>query len=237
MMINKCWAVVPAAGIGKRMASELPKQYLMLSGKTVLEHTLQRLLQHPQVQGVIVALHPNDQNWDEIKWDSNKPLLTVIGGRERADSVNAALNSLKQKVDLDTWVLVHDAARPCVRREAISRLIDRVLASKGIGGLLGTPVRDTMKRCDESEHILSTVDREHLWHAHTPQLFRLGELQQALQNALDQELAITDEASAMEYAGHKPLMVDGGADNIKITQPDDLKLAEFFLSHLELSQS
>ena len=230
-----CWAVVPAAGIGKRMGSELPKQYLVLAGKTVLEHTIQGLQQHPRIEGVIVALHPDDQYWQKLQWRSKKPLLTVSGGEQRADSVLNALDALKQQLDPDTWVMVHDAARPCVRAEAISRLFDRVLESNAVGGLLGTPVRDTMKRSDKQARILATVDRQYLWHAHTPQMFKLGGLQQALRAALANGSAITDEASAMELAGQSPLMVDGGADNIKITQPDDLRLAEFFLEQERLN--
>lgn len=236
MTNNQCWAVVPAAGIGKRMGSEKPKQYLVLAGKTVIEHAVQCLLQHPLIQGVIVALHPDDKAWQQIRWDSAKPLLTVTGGRERADSVVNALNVLAKTLAADTWILVHDAARPCVRSEAITRLIQEVVSSGGVGGILGTPVRDTMKRSNETRQIVTTVAREHLWQAQTPQMFRLAALQAALQSATNQGLSITDEASAMELAGFTPLLVEGGVDNLKITQTDDLMLASFYLSQLSLSK-
>lgn len=223
------WAVVPAAGIGKRMGSEVPKQYLQLDGRAVIDHTIERLLFHPAIDGVYVALSDADSRWQATEFAGHPDLVTLPGGVERCHSVLNALDGLAARASVDDWVLVHDAARPCVRRDDIERLIDRV-RSHPVGGLLGMPVRDTMKRTDAADLIEETVERSRLWHAFTPQMFRLGTLRNALRHALQDGFLVTDEASAIERIGHRPLMVEGHADNLKITRPDDLPLASYYLA-------
>lgn len=224
------WAVVPAAGIGKRMGSDIPKQYLKLHGKTIIEHTLQRLSQIDAIEGIVVAIAKDDPWWPDLQLDITKPLNVVNGGAERCHTVQNGLYALKGKCTPDDWVLVHDAARPCVRVEDIDSMIQQ-LSKHEVGGLLGMPVRDTMKRTDDSSRVQKTVDREQLWHALTPQMFRYELLSKSLSQALNDQFLVTDEASAVEHAGYQPLMVEGHADNIKITRPEDLALADFYLQH------
>lgn len=216
------------------MASEIPKQYLPLHGRRVIEHSLDRLLSHPRVEAVYVALSPNDDWWVSTMHANASRVIRVDGGAERCHSVLNALDLLCQHADPQDWVLVHDAARPCLRREDLERLID-CLEQDPVGGLLGVPVHDTMKRVDEkSGRVAATLPRDRLWHAYTPQMFRLGALRAALQDALKQGLLVTDDASAMELAGYPPKMVQGHSDNIKITRPADLALAEFYLARQAL---
>lgn len=230
------WAIVPAAGVGRRMGGTVPKQYLELTGRCVIDHTIERMLSHPAVDGLYVALGEEDGWWGDTEFSAHPALVRVAGGSERCHSVFNALESLATRADKNDWVLVHDAARPCVRRSDIDRLID-LAGAAGVGGLLGLPVRDTMKRTDTDDHVLGTVERNHLWHAFTPQMFRLGVLRDALRGALDAGVLVTDEASAIEWAGHRPVMVEGHADNLKITRPEDLRLAAYYLEQqaLELS--
>lgn len=220
-----CWAVIPAAGIGSRMQTERPKQYLPLVGKTVIEHSIDALLRHPNIEGVMVALNPQDDIWDTLSFDSDKPIVTVAGGEERVDSVLNALIDLQSRIANEQWVLVHDAARPCLTTQDIDHLIRSVSEARACGGLLAMPVRDTMKRADQLSQVVKTVSRAGLWHAQTPQMFRLGELRAAIDAALKQGVAITDESSAMENQGAHPLLVECAAHNLKITHPEDLYLA------------
>lgn len=218
--------VIPAAGVGKRMKADKPKQYLPLCGATVLEQTLHRLKQVPALQQFYLALSPNDPYFPALPLATDPQIQRLDGGAERAHSV---LNALLQiDADVFPWVLVHDAARPVVRVSDIELLIASCL-QKAQGGILATPVRDTMKR--GSDRVQHTVDRADLWHAYTPQLFPTALLREALQQALLEGVAITDEASAMEWAGWPVLLVQGHADNIKITQAEDLALAAFYLEH------
>jgi 2-C-methyl-D-erythritol 4-phosphate cytidylyltransferase len=221
--------VIPAAGVGRRMGTEIPKQYLPLAGRTVIEHTVERLLLHPGIDGLYIALAEQDAWWEDTEYAGHPDLVRVPGGTERVHSVLNALRALEGRAAPDDWVLVHDAARPCVRREDISRLIERVEQGGGIGGLLGRPVHDTMKRTDSQGRIDETVARERLWHAFTPQMFRLRLLREAIEGALAAGVTVTDEASAVEWAGHAPLMIEGHPGNIKITRPGDLELAAFYL--------
>ena len=227
-MSERFWAVVPAAGAGKRMGSEIPKQYLAVHGRRVIEHSLSRLLQEPRIAAVYVALSAQDEWWPETAYAADPRIIRAPGGDERCHSVLNALELLSEAADEAEWVLVHDAARPCLRNEDLNRLID-TLQDDPVGGLLGVPVHDTMKQVDESERVLTTIPRERLWHAFTPQMFRLGLLRNALADALRQHRLVTDEASAVELQGLRPRMVQGHADNIKITRPVDLPLAEFYL--------
>ena len=232
-MTFRFWALIPAAGIGRRMGSDIPKQYLPLGGRTVLEHTLDALAWHPDISGLVLVLGSDDPRAATLpERVQGKPLLLATGGAQRSDSVSSGLERLAGQADEQDWVLVHDAARPCLRREDLDRLIEAV-RDHPVGGLLGVPVRDTMKRADSGGAVHKTVDREGLWHALTPQMFRLGALREALRTARARGLPVTDDASAMELAGHAPLLVEGHGDNLKITRPEDLALAEFHLRQQE----
>jgi 2-C-methyl-D-erythritol 4-phosphate cytidylyltransferase len=224
----RLWCVVPAAGRGTRFGSAIPKQYLPLAGKPLLLHTLERLAGHPRVAGLMVALAPGDTHWPQLTQIAGKPVRIADGGEERADSVLAGLRALAHEVRAEDFVLVHDAARPCVRGEDISALIERGIANGG--ALLAAPLRDTLKRADETGRSLVTEPRESRWRALTPQLFRYGELVAALQSARGAGVAVTDEAMAMERLGHCPLLVEGAETNIKVTTPADFALAEFLLN-------
>lgn len=219
------WAVVPAAGVGARMGAGMPKQYLKLADKTILEQTLTRLLSLPDLEKIVVAVSPFDEHWPYLDIANHPNIIAVDGGQERADSVLQAMRALSQLADKDDWVLVHDAARPCVCIDQVDSLIE-ILDDHLVGGLLGVPVVDTIKRISREYGVEATVDRKVLWRAQTPQVFRFGLLFDALKTALDQGLEITDESSAVELAGYFPRMVEGSSDNIKITRPEDLPLAE-----------
>lgn len=234
-MKRSIWAVLPAAGSGKRMASAIPKQYLQLLGRSVLEHSLRAVLSHPDVEGAVVALSAGDAFWPDWTSLEGKPVLRAEGGAERADSVCAALHVLRAREGgTDAWALVHDAARPCLRREDLDRLIQCCLQA-GEGGLLAAPVRDTLKCIDAADgsdppRALGTVPRSGLWRALTPQLFPAEALLNALDDAIACGVAVTDEAMAMERVGRQPLLIEGAEDNLKITTPADLALAEFLLA-------
>lgn len=220
-------AVVPAAGVGSRMKADRPKQYLKIHGKTNLEHTVEKLLSHPQVAQIVVAISDDDPYYPELALNQNPQVIRVSGGSERADSVLSALNYIAEQ-QLSDWVMVHDAARPCVQLSDIDKLISGAM-SHDVGAILAAPVRDTMKRGAQGQ-IEHTVERADLWHALTPQMFRAKPLWKALSDALQQGTSITDEASAFEWKGLSPALVAGRSDNFKITQPEDLALAEFYLS-------
>lgn len=227
MKSPRCWAVIPAAGKGARMGAPLPKQYLKLGDRAILVHTLERFLDHPLISGVTVAIAADDELWPALA-ASLPQVHQVEGGAERCHSVLNALASLRTTLADDDWVLVHDAARPCVHADDISRLIT-TLKDADCGGILGTAVRDTLKRCAADGAIEETVDRARVWHALTPQMFRYGWLHRALSEALASGALVTDEAQAIELAGGVARLVEGRADNIKITRPEDLALAECFL--------
>ena len=228
-MPRSVWAVVPAAGRGTRFGGDVPKQYLEVAGRSVLEHTLRALLSHPDVTGAMVALAPDDSRWPGWASLCDKPVLRCDGGGERADSVLAALHALPAQVPGDALVLVHDAARPNLAAADLDRLIDAATKSPD-GAILAAPVRDTLKRADEAGRIDATVPRESLWRALTPQAFRRDALVSALASAHAAGVAITDEAMAIERAGGRPVLVEGREDNLKVTTPADLRLAEFLLS-------
>ncbi len=214
------------------MGGELPKQYLPLAGLPVLAHTLIRLGTFPGLRGIVVGLSPEDKRWPQLEAQVSHipvPLYRCEGGAERADTVLNALRHLQTQARAGERVLVHDAARPCVRHEDIARLIEAVGDSED-GGILALPVSDTVKRCDADDRVTETVDRKPLWRALTPQLFPISELLQALEQAREQGVDVTDEAMAMERLGRRPRCVIGQGDNIKITYAEDLILAEFFLA-------
>ena len=224
----RCWAVLPAAGIGARMGAELPKQYLEVAGATMLEHSLSALLACEQLSTVVVALHPQDTRASRLALLADPRVQRVSGGEQRSDSVLAALEALLARTDPEDWVLVHDAARPCLQLAEISGLIERVLAT-GTGGILAQPIVDTVKLAGEDALVAATLDRNTLWCAQTPQMFRLGELHDALVAAKRQGLPVTDEASAMELAGLPVQLVPGTSRNLKVTLPADLRLAAWYL--------
>ena len=226
---TRIWCVVPAAGVGKRFGSAMPKQYLQLNGKTVVENTLERLLSLSEISQVVVAISAEDNHFKSLKIARDSRIKTVIGGAERCHSV---LNGLRYVTELGSdqdWVLVHDVARPCVRADDVRKLIRQVEQFDAVGGILANQVRDTMKRGNRINQIEATVDRSQLWHALTPQLFRLGDLRRAIESALDEGLLVTDESAAMERLGHHPLLVEGMHDKIKITHPLDLALTELYI--------
>jgi len=233
MKDTKYWVVVPAAGAGRRMGEEIPKQYLELSGQAVLLHTLKRLASCPGIAGVFLGVTAGDPYWQKMSFDASWLKQVCDGGAERADTVSLVLESMAGMVDENDWVLVHDAARPCITHEDILQLIK--LASEQGGGLLGRPLSDTVKLAGSDARVRKTIPRDGLWRAQTPQMFRYGELRLALLNAKEKGMVITDEASAMEFSGYQPLMVQGRSDNIKITVPGDLELAQVYITAQELA--
>lgn len=226
----RCFAVVPAAGVGKRMGAVIPKQYLPLAGRSVLEHTLERLLAESRIERIVVALGPEDGWWPTLVLSDPARIVRVDGGAERADSVLNGLHALAGIAADDDWALVHDAARPCLTAADLQRLFAE-LADDPVGGLLAVPVRDTMKRAGTDGCVEHTVERDRLWHALTPQMFRYARLRAALAGAAAAGAVVTDEASAIERVGLRPRLVEGSAGNLKITRPEDLALAAFFLAH------
>jgi len=224
----KYWIIIPAAGVGKRMGADRPKQYLPLLGKSVIEQTIDCFITHSRVERIVVALSRDDGYWPELDISRSPRIVRAEGGTERCHSVLNALDALQEKAGENDWVLVHDAARPCLTRGDLDKLIDE-LSSDEVGGILAVPVRDTMKRGDGKGHIDHTEDRNDLWHALTPQMFRFALLSDALRKSLADGFVVTDEASAIEHVGLKPRLVEGRADNIKVTRPEDLALAGYFL--------
>ncbi|GAB1669158.1 2-C-methyl-D-erythritol 4-phosphate cytidylyltransferase [Mannheimia haemolytica] len=206
------------------MQAEKPKQYLQLKGKTILEHTVSIFLEHPHVEKVIVAVARKDSFYSTLELLKSPKIQLVFGGETRADSV---LNALQEINTENAWALVHDAARPCLKRSDLDKLLQ---INDPQGGILAIPAVDTMKRTNGTK-IAHTEDRSTLWHALTPQFFPAQALKQALSSAFANKLQVTDEASAMELAGYQPQLVSGRSDNIKITRPEDLALAEFYLTH------
>ncbi|MFZ2724984.1 MAG: 2-C-methyl-D-erythritol 4-phosphate cytidylyltransferase [Methylococcaceae bacterium] len=225
-MTQQFWAIVPAAGVGKRMNADRPKQYLALAGHTVIEHTLTRLLQARVFTKIVVAISNEDPYWFDLPLAKHDNIIRAEGGKERADSVLSALQSIRQLAADEDWVLVHDAARPCITTGDIHHLIN-TLKDDAVGGILALPSADTLKRV-EGVDILETVNRNQIWRALTPQMFPYGLLRRALEANAGNAL-ITDEASALELQGLKPKIVEGRPDNLKITRPEDLALAQFYL--------
>lgn len=222
---SKRWVIVPAAGSSRRMAaSGQPKQYLQLAGRSVIEWALAPFLERSDCERIVVVLAEQDRHWSELPLARHPRISTAIGGTERVDSVRAGLRALVALANDDDWVLVHDAARPCLRATDLGRLIDE-LADDGVGGLLAAPVVDTLKRSDANDRVQATVSRESLWRALTPQMFRYGVLDRALGAVSDSGAAPTDEAQAVEALGLQPRLVRGDPDNIKITLPEDIERA------------
>ena len=216
------------------MGSTIPKQYLTIDGTPLLLHALRRLSAVREIQKIIVVIHPEDSRWAEleksIKEEFGNRIITVMGGGERYQSVLNGLTALTEFAGKDDWVLVHDAVRPCVRTSDIENLIQKA-SLHSIGGLLGSPVDNTLKRVDKELTVIETVDRESYWNALTPQMFRFALLKESIQTVVVSGEQVTDEAAAMEVAGFKPIMIAGHKDNIKITVEADLVLASQILKN------
>jgi 2-C-methyl-D-erythritol 4-phosphate cytidylyltransferase len=227
------WAVVPAAGAGRRMASQIPKQYLSVHGRSVLEWALLPFLGDRRCRGVVVVIAADDEHWHRLFLHHTK-LHVVPGGAERADSVLAGLNALVAETEVaareQDWVLVHDAARPCLHPAHLDALLVAARDDEPVGAMLATPMADTLKQSDVEQRVAHTVPRAGLWRALTPQMFRLGVLRIALQHALASGNGVTDESAAMEAMGLHARLIAGRSDNLKITVPEDLVLAESVLA-------
>lgn len=221
------WVIIPAAGVGSRMGADIPKQYLRLAGRSVLEHSLSIFISRSDISGIVVSLAADDPYWPTLSFEGKGSLDQVVGGIDRSISVRNALRFISTKAESNDWVLVHDAARPCLRKFDLDNLL-QTLEKDPIGGILAVPVRDTLKSVTGGI-INRTVDRDGLWLAQTPQMFRLGALSDALDRAQSMGHPVTDEASAMEFVGQNPRIVAGHSDNLKITHPEDLALAEKLL--------
>jgi 2-C-methyl-D-erythritol 4-phosphate cytidylyltransferase len=219
-------ALIPAAGIGSRMMADRAKQYLQLGEQYILSHTLAVFCQHPLISQVIVALHPEDRIFQTLPLAQHPKVHLVTGGNERVDSVLAGLQYINQTAN--QHVLVHDAARPCLQADDISRLIT-AYEKQQTPVIFAKPASDTIKYSDTSNIVTETLDRQYIWQAQTPQVSPVSLLHSAIEQSLAQGLTITDEASALEAQGHKVGLVVGPAYNIKVTHPEDLALAEFYL--------
>jgi len=220
------YAIVPAAGSGSRFGSEKPKQYLDLLGRPLIYHTLAALTACPDIERVWVVLAPDDPWWPQYDWSGLGAKLETVrcGGATRAESVTNGLQAAAMVAADDDWILVHDAARPCLSAAMLDSLIAE-LADDPVGGILAVPVADTLKRADADQRVAATEPRDGLWQAQTPQMFRYGQLQKSLKN----EISVTDEAGAIEAAGLKPKLVRGDSTNLKVTWPADLALAAMIL--------
>ena len=226
----KCWGIVPAAGAGARMNGGVPKQYLPLAGASVLDRSLAALLGHPAMQGVVVALSAKDDRWSGSAFAGDARVLQCVGGHSRAESVRNALAALDGLAADDDWVAVHDAVRPCLRVADLARLLCEVGGEDAgaAGAILVVPIADTLKQIADG-YVEHTLDRDRVMRAVTPQVFRYAPLRAALEDAVARGGEVTDEAGAMERAGHPVKAVVGDAGNVKITYPDDLRYAEVSL--------
>lgn len=225
------WLVMPAAGTGKRFGDRLPKQYAPLHGRTVLEWALAPFLSDGRCSGAVVVIGPQDKWWPKVA-ERIPPVVVAQGGGERSESVRSGLQALTRKAQPADWVLVHDAARPCLTDAERDRLLSE-LAEHPVGGLLALPASDTLKRATADRSVEQTVDRSDLWRAATPQMFRFGRLCEALDKALAGKRYPTDEAQAIEWLGDHPRLVECSNANIKVTSPQDLALAEALLGARE----
>lgn len=225
--MTQFWVIIPAAGVGQRMACIEPKQYLKLNNRTILDITISKFIAHPQVAGVAVGVSPDDAFWDASEWSSHPQVVRFDGGEQRSDTVLNGLQVLMAiGVPEAAQVLVHDAARPLVSQAALTR----IMAHTGTqGALLALPCKDTLKLA-EQQSATATVDRSVIWQAQTPQKFPLMALYEGILGALEEGIAITDESSAMELLGWQPDLIEGEPSNLKITVPDDLVIAQALLT-------
>ncbi|MCS5711191.1 2-C-methyl-D-erythritol 4-phosphate cytidylyltransferase [Candidatus Berkiella aquae] len=220
------WIVIPAAGFGSRFGQEKPKQYWSLHGKTILEHTLNLFVEQPWVKQIIVAVAESDPYFKQLSLTHHK-IKWVVGGETRSQSVMNALTYLPLSAQND-WVLVHDAARACLDERDLYALLE--LRDDTVGGILASPAADTLKKVDGKNQIVQTINRNEIWLAQTPQMFRVHLLKKALEKAKASDYTITDEASAIEYLGYTPCVVEAQFPNPKLTYAADLKYVEFLLS-------
>jgi 2-C-methyl-D-erythritol 4-phosphate cytidylyltransferase len=231
------WFIVPAAGIGSRMNADLPKQYLKLGNQSILDTTIHKLLEFPLTKGIVLVLSPEDSYWQQSDFYQSPDIVIVSGGKDRFNSVfNALEYLLKNTHNKQDWVLVHDAARPCIRHSDLNKIIDECQQHQ-TGGILASPVHDTIKQATNRQTIDKTLDRQIIWKALTPQMFKLEKLHQTLKKAIDNHWHVTDEASAIELDQGEIKLIEGHDDNIKITRPQDLSLAHFYLQQQELACS
>ena len=230
------WAVMPAAGSGQRMQQALPKQYIEIGGNTIIEHSAGVLLDNDNIKQLVVCTAVDDPIWPSSALSNRSRVTNALGGDSRAQSVLNGLNALADATSND-WVLVHDAARPCLSAMFLDKLIT-ALKNDPVGGILAMPAKDTLKVAQPESastcSILKTTDRALIWQAQTPQMFRFGLLKDSLQQALENNVAITDEASALEWAGYHPKLVESDARILKVTTPEDVALAEFLLKSTEI---
>jgi 2-C-methyl-D-erythritol 4-phosphate cytidylyltransferase len=220
------YVIIVAAGSGQRFASDTPKQFLEIAGKLAIQHCIDAFDAVAGIEGIVLVMPKNQALWQDIELNAKKPLMLTIGGASRAESVQHGLEILEPLVQDVSWILVHDAARVCVANSDIKKLI-KICNKYNQGGLLVKPINDTIKYSEDGDHVIKTIDRNNLYAALTPQMFPYRQLLDVLTSA--DHASITDEASAFEQAGIKPLMVRGRADNIKLTYADDLLLATFIL--------
>lgn len=225
--IPQHWAIIVAAGSGQRMQTNVPKQYLKLGDKTILEHTLQGFVNYSLFKQIILVLAKDDQYWPQLPLATHKKITTVIGGKSRVESVISALQFLEKKAMANDWVWVHDGVRPLLTHDDLDKL-KQSLIDNATGTILATPMINTLKQVNKSK-IVKTVDRQVYWQALTPQVFRFTLLHTALQQALAKGIAVTDEAQAIELQGYDVSVIEGHCHNIKITRPEDMKLAALSL--------
>jgi 2-C-methyl-D-erythritol 4-phosphate cytidylyltransferase len=225
---EKCWVVIPAAGIGKRFDKKVAKQYTYLDGKTILEHSITPFLQGKNFSGILVAISEGDKQWKNLSFPGKERIISITGGNERFHSVYNALDFLANDLSDEDWVITHDAARPCLTLSLI-RNLQQELSSHPVGGLVAMPIKETIKQADEQSNIIKqTLDRRHLWSAQTPQMFRYGILFKAFRHCMQNNIEATDEAMAVESIGYEPKIILGSPRNIKITLQEDFGLAETF---------
>lgn len=230
MALRKYWAIIPAAGVGRRMGSEKAKQYCDILGLPVLHHSLSAMCQNDFVSGVVVGISDGDIEWPQMAFSHEKLIGSYTGGRERSDTVFQGLEFLRSKPEVgeDDWVFVHDAARPCLTQNEINNMVEAAESVED-GVVLGVKLVDTLKQVDDSDAVIQTPGREKYWRAFTPQLFAIQQLYPAIRKTISDGYSITDECMAMEYSGFSPKMVQGLPTNIKITWPADLLQAQQIL--------
>lgn len=230
---DDAWIILPAAGIGRRMQADRPKQYLPLKNRYLIDHTLDVILNYPRFKKVVLVLADDDDYWQHSTHVNHPDIICAPGGEERCYSVMNGLLALDNMAQKNDWVAVHDVARPCLQQQDLDALFLTIQKTTACGAILATPTRDTMKRgrvISDQVEIDTTVERQQLWHALTPQIFRYDQLKQALKYSLTKGLEVTDEASALENTGEHPLLVEGSSRNIKVTHPGDLALVQLFLN-------
>lgn len=228
MSAVKYWVVIPASGIGQRMQNTLPKQYLTIAGKPIINHALLPFINAEWIEKIIVVLAENDSYFQQTELAEHKKIAICLGDKLRHETVLNGLLAIRDVATDEDWVLVHDAVRPCLKTADLMNLVETI-KDHSVGGILARPVTDTLKQVDSQQQIIKTLSREHVWQAMTPQMFRYGLLLRALLQIKTQQQVVTDEAAALEQYGYKPLIVSGRTDNIKITYPQDLGLAEYYL--------